>query len=189
MLFQDEIDNSTVAVNLDNPVQNSVVKKYKSGKQFSDIEKAAIVSEVVTEFKWNSVKVAANNNNVKPSIVESWVNTAGYDAPTELVKSVIVKQCVDGEESPEKLAQTNNCHRSTVSKWVKKAGEVLPGHYVQNAVQTVFKCRFQKCSFQTTLSQSLDEHISCKYFFYVFWAFHVHSLLSGCGMSLFFLAS
>ena len=141
---------------------SGVSKLYKSGKQFSDIEKAAIVSEVVTEFKWNSVKVAAKNNNITPSIVESWVNTAGYDAPTELVKSVIVKQCVDGEESPEKLAQTNNCNRSTVSNWGKKAGEVLPGHYKQNAVQSVFKCRFQKCSFQTTLRQSLDEHTSRK---------------------------
>ena len=169
MLFQDEIDNSTVAVNLDNPVQNSVVKKYKSGKQFSDIEKAAIVSEVVTEFKWNSVKVAANHNNVTPSTVESWVNAAGFDAPTELVKSAVVKQCVDGEVSPEKLAQSNNCHRTTVASWVKEAGGVLPGkgHYIKTAtkpVQTVFKCRKYQCSFETTLSQSLDEHIQSKQF-------------------------
>ena len=135
---------------------------YKSGKQFTDIEKAAIVSEVVTEFKWNSVKVAANNCNVRPSVVESWVNACGFDAPTEIVKSAIVKQCVDGEESPEKLAQTNNCHKTTVTDWVKKAGKVLPGNYVQNAVQTVFKCRKQQCSFETTTRKSLDDHIQCK---------------------------
>ena len=117
---------------------------------------------MVTDFKWNSVKVAAKNNKVKPSIVESWVNEAGFDAPTELVKSSIVKQCVDGEESPEKLAQTNNCHRKTVERWVKRTGEVLPGHYIQNAVQTVFKCRFQHCTFKTTQRQLLDEHIKCK---------------------------
>ena len=146
------------------------------------------MAEVVTEFKWNSVKVIANQNNVLPSTVENWVKEAGFDAPDEIVKSAIVKQCLDGEVSPEKLAQSNNCHSNTVRNWVKEEGGVLPGKYAQqltkapNVAKLIFKCQKQNCSFEATLSHLLEKHVQSKIscFFHPFisaiWALRVHSI-------------
>ena len=77
IIFQDEFiaDASNLDQNLDSHVEDSpaIVKNlYKSEKKFSDLDQDLIVAEVVSEFKWNSVKVIANQNNVLPSAVENW---------------------------------------------------------------------------------------------------------------------
>ena len=205
IIFQDEFiaDASNLDQNLDSHVEDSpaVVKNlYKSEKKFSDLDQDLIVAEVVSEFKWNSVKVIANQNNVLPSTVENWVLEAGFTAPDEIVKSAIIKQCLGGEVSPEKLAQINNCHSNTVRKWAKEDGGVLPGKYAQqltkspNVAKLIFKCQKQNCSFETNLSQLLAKHgqskIACFYhpFISAIWARRVHSILSGFGVPYFFLA-
>ena len=177
IIFQDEIDGH---FDVENVVQiheslvgdssADVKYSYKSGTKFSDLEKDMIVAEVITDFKWNSVKVIGKQNKVKPSIVESWVNEAGFDTPTEIVKSSIVKQCLDAEVSPAKLAQSNGCHSDTVRNWAKADGGVLPGKYAQQFTKsaphdskTIFPCPKQHCSFETTTSSLLDKHIKCKY--------------------------
>ena len=173
IIFQDEFiaDVSNLDQNLDSQLEDlpAIVKNlYKSEKKFSDLDQDLIVAEVVSEFKWNSVKVIANQNNVLPSTVENWVVEAGFDAPDEIVKSAIVKQCLDGEVSPEKLAQINNCASNTVRNWVKEEGGVLPGKYAQQLTKSpdvanlIFKCQKQNCSFETKLSHLLEKHVRCK---------------------------
>ena len=167
-------EETTVAQNSpvlesDNLVLPITKTAYKPEKHFSALDRSIIVDDCSALPRWNAVNVIAQKNTVTPKTVRKWMKEAGRDIPADEIRQEIVKQCTNGEVSPEKVADTIDCHKNTIIQWVKKSGEVLPGRYAEQysksestPVLALIKCPKEKCSYETNQKGIMEKHVKSR---------------------------
>ena len=169
------VEENTVTKNFpvlesDNLVLPIAKTAYKPEKHFSALDRSIIVDECSTLPRWNAVNVIAQRNTVMPKIVRKWVKEAGRDIPADEIRQEIVKQCANGEVSPEKVADSIDCHKTTIINWAKKSGEVLPGRYAAQYSKSestpalaLIKCPKEKCCYETKHKGIMEKHVKSRF--------------------------